>query len=104
MHIVQGEEVNFFYEVRLVAAARPAFSLAALTSSAEGGDQYWRAEVFLRRGGQAYDVFGYDSHELIGDMLHQFGNYLHFRHISPGNLPWEMTEQTETPITSRSQA
>ncbi len=104
LHIVQGEEVNFFYEVRLVAAARPAFSLAALTSSAEGGDQYWRAEVFLRRGGQAYDVFGYDSHELIGDMLHQFGNYLHFRHISPGNLPWEMTEQTETPITSRSQA
>ncbi len=104
LHIVQGEEVNFFYEVRLVAAARPAFSLAALTSPAEDGDQYWRAEVFLRRGGQAYDVFGYDSHELIGDMLHQFGNYLHFRHISPGNLPWEMTEQTETPITSRSQA
>ncbi|MCK5873880.1 MAG: BCCT family transporter [Alcanivoracaceae bacterium] len=104
LHIVQGEEVNFFYEVRLVAAARPAFSLAALTQPAEGADQYWRAEVFLRRGGQAYDVFGYDAHELIGDMLHQFGNYLHFRHISPGNLPWEMTEQTETPITSRSQA
>lgn len=104
LHIVQGEEVNFFYEVRLVAAARPAFSLAALTQPAEGADQYWRAEVFLRRGGQAYDVFGYDTHELIGDMLHQFGNYLHFRHISPGNLPWEMTEQTETPITSGSQA
>jgi choline/glycine/proline betaine transport protein len=104
LHIVQGEEVNFFYEVRLVAAARPAFSLAALTQPAEGADHYWRAEVFLRRGGQAYDVFGYDAHELIGDMLHQFGNYLHFRHISPGNLPWEMTEQTETPITSRSQA
>jgi len=104
LHIVQGEEVNFFYEVRLVAAARPAFSLAALTPSAESTDQYWRAEVFLRRGGQAYDVFGYDTHELIGDMLHQFGNYLHFRHISPGNLPWEMTEQTETPLTSGSQA
>jgi hypothetical protein len=26
-------------------------------------------------------------------MLHQFGNYLHFRHISPGNLPWEMVEE-----------
>lgn len=104
LHIVQGEEVNFFYEVRLVAAARPAFSLAALTQPEKGADQYWRAEVFLRRGGQAYDVFGYDTHELIGDMLHQFGNYLHFRHISPGNLPWEMTEQPETPITPGSQA
>ena len=91
IHVVHGDEVNFFYEVRLVSAPRPAFSLAALSTS-QDEHSYWRAEVFLRRGGQGYDVFGYDRHELISDMLYQFGNYLHFRHISPGNLPWEMAE------------
>ena len=97
LHIVHGDEVNFFYELKLVAAPRPAFSLAALTGSEDQQSQYWRVEVFLRRGGQAYDVFGYDQQELIGDMLHQFGNYLHFRHISPGNLPWEIAEQNTNP-------
>jgi choline/glycine/proline betaine transport protein len=97
IHIVRGEEVNFFYEVKLVAAPRPAFSLAALEMSDDDKAQYWRAEVFLRRGGQAYDVFGYDNAELIGDILQQFDNYLHFRHISPGNLPWDMAEQ-DSPV------
>ncbi|MFN3713408.1 MAG: BCCT family transporter [Alcanivoracaceae bacterium] len=101
LHIVRGEEVNFFYEIRLVAYPRPAFSLAALDASSTAEQQYWRAEVFLRRGGQGYDVFGYSPQELIGDMLNQFGNYLHFRHISPGNLPWEMAEQ-DTSSTSSS--
>src|SRR5690554_718219 len=96
LHIVRGKEVSFFYELKLVSASRPAFSLAALgraDHSSQSQGQYWRVEVFLRRGGQAYDVYGYDQQELIGDMLHQFGNYLHFRHISPGNLPWEMAEK-----------
>src|SRR5690554_3309326 len=96
LHIVRGKEVSFFYELKLVSASRPAFSLAALgraDHSSQNQEQYWRVEVFLRRGGQAYDVYGYDQQELIGDMLHQFGNYLHFRHISPGNLPWEMAEK-----------
>ncbi|MEE4251732.1 MAG: BCCT family transporter, partial [Alcanivoracaceae bacterium] len=96
LHIVHGDGVNFFYELKLVAAPRPAFSLAALAGSDDDQGQYWRVEVFLRRGSQAYDVFGYDQQELIGDMLHQFGNYLHFRHISPGNLPWEMAELNAT--------
>lgn len=95
LHVVHDEEVNFFYEVKLVATSRPAFSLAALSRQGPENDLYWRAEVFLRRGGQGYDVYGYDRHELISDVLHQFGNYLHFRHISPGNLPWEMAEPTD---------
>ncbi|MDF1629524.1 MAG: BCCT family transporter [Alcanivoracaceae bacterium] len=96
LHIVHGDGVNFFYELKLVSAPRPAFSLAALAGSEDHESQYWRVEVFLRRGSQAYDVYGYDQQELIGDMLHQFGNYLHFRHISPGNLPWEMAELNVT--------
>jgi choline/glycine/proline betaine transport protein len=96
LHIIRGDEVNFVYEVRLVAYPRPAFSLAALEATSDAAQQYWRAEVFLRRGGQGYDVFGYGVTDLISDILNQFGNYLHFRHISPGNLPWDMTEQDST--------
>lgn len=57
--------------------------------------QYGRAEVFLRRGGQSYDVFGYEQQGIITDILDQFEKYLHFLHVSPGSLPWKMAEHDE---------
>jgi choline/glycine/proline betaine transport protein len=58
-------------------------------------DHYYRAEVFLSQGGQTYDVYGYDQQEIIGDILDHFEKYLHFLHISPGQLPWNMAEHDE---------
>ena len=65
-------------------------------------EKYYRAEVFLRRGGQAYDVYGYEQSDIISDILDQFEKYMHFLHVSPGILPWRMEEHdadliTETP-------
>jgi choline/glycine/proline betaine transport protein len=51
--------------------------------------------VFLRRGGQSYDIYGYDSTQIIDDILNQFEKYLHFLHVSPGVLPWNMEEHDE---------
>lgn len=50
---------------------------------------------FLRRGGQAYDVYGYDEQDIISDILDQFEKYLHFLHTSPGILPWNMAEHDD---------
>jgi choline/glycine/proline betaine transport protein len=56
---------------------------------------YYRAEVFLRRGGQSYDIYGYEGQQIIDDILDQFEKYLHFLHISPGSLPWKMHEHDD---------
>ncbi|MBE7374114.1 BCCT family transporter [Pseudomonas lopnurensis] len=92
LEVIKEDQLDFIYEIRLLSYAMPAF---ALSESPEGEDQYYRAEVFLRRGGQSYDIYGYDQADIIGDILDQFEKYLHFLHISPGSLPWKMEEHDE---------
>jgi choline/glycine/proline betaine transport protein len=45
--------------------------------------------VFLRTGGQAYNVYGYRKSELIHDILDQLGHYLTVLEHTPGILPWQ---------------
>ena len=92
LEVIKDDHVDFIYEIRAVGYAMPAF---ALTEDPETDEQYYRAEVFLRRGGQHYDVYGYDQADIISDILDQFEKYLHFLHISPGSLPWKMAEHDE---------
>ncbi len=92
LEVIRDDQVDFIYEIRAVGYAMPAF---ALTEGPEADEQYYRAEVFLRRGGQHYDVYGYDQADIISDILDQFEKYLHFLHISPGSLPWKMAEHDE---------
>jgi choline/glycine/proline betaine transport protein len=49
----------------------------------------------LRRGGQSYDIYGYEGDQIIDDILGQFEKYLHFLHVSPGVLPWNMAAHDE---------
>jgi len=92
LEVIKDEQVDFIYEIRAVGYAMPAF---ALSEGPEADEQYYRAEVFLRRGGQHYDIYGYDQADIISDILDQFEKYLHFLHISPGSLPWKMAEHDE---------
>ncbi|HKM36522.1 MAG TPA: BCCT family transporter [Thiopseudomonas sp.] len=92
--VFQEGKLEFIYEIRLRAYAMPDFSFP-MTTGNSGDEQYYRAEVFLRRGGQAYDVYGYDEQDIITDILDQFEKYLHFLHISPGILPWNMAEHDD---------
>ena len=92
LEVIREDQVDFIYEIRAVGYAMPAF---ALSEGPETDEQYYRAEVFLRRGGQHYDIYGYDQADIISDILDQFEKYLHFLHISPGSLPWKMAEHDE---------
>jgi choline/glycine/proline betaine transport protein len=82
--VSKDNEVNFIYEVRQLEYPRPVFAREAV----QDDPHYYRTEVFLRRGGQSYDVYGYEEQDLIADVLDQFEKYLHFMHISSDNLPW----------------
>lgn len=92
LEVIKEDQLDFIYEIRLVGYAMPAFALMEQPGQEE---MYYRAEVFLRRGGQHYDIYGYDQQEIISDILDQFEKYLHFLHISPGSLPWKMGEHDE---------
>lgn len=72
-------QVEFIYEIRLRGYDLPEF---AYDEGEEPEDKYYyRAEVFLRRGGQAYDVYNYEQQDIINDILNQFERYLHFLFI-----------------------
>ncbi len=43
--------------------------------------EHFRAEVFLREGGQQYNVVGYTKDQLIGDILDQYEKHLHFLYL-----------------------
>jgi choline/glycine/proline betaine transport protein len=95
IEIVKEGELDFIYDIRMREYARPSFAFPQMSRPNGAEEFYYRAEVFLRRGGQTYDVYGYDQQELIGDILDHFEKYLHFLHISPGSLPWNMAEHDE---------
>ncbi|MFO7582741.1 BCCT family transporter [Guyparkeria sp.] len=83
---------DFFYEVRLQSYAKPTLAFPQIQQAGSGGERYYRAEVFMRRGGRAYDIYGYDTDLIIEDIIDQFERYLHFVRTSPGVLPWRMDE------------
>lgn len=95
IEVARENAVDFIYEVRLRAYAMPTFAYPQMASSPAGDEQYYRAEVFMRRGGAAYDIFNFSEQEVISDILDQFEKYLHFLHITPGILPWRMGEHDD---------
>lgn len=92
---VVSDQLDFLYEIRLREYLRPAFAHPETSETADADSHYYRAEVFLRRGGLAYDVYGYEDKELISDILDHFEKYLDFLQLSPGVLPWNMAEHDE---------
>ncbi len=43
--------------------------------------KYFRAEVHLLEGGQDYDIMGWLREEVIGDILDQHEQHMHFLHV-----------------------
>jgi choline/glycine/proline betaine transport protein len=95
LEIVREGEIDFVYDVRIQEYPRPTFAYPEMDRNSAGDERYCRAEVFMRRGGLHYDIYGYDAQEIIGDILDQFEKYLHFLHISPGRLPWNMADHDD---------
>lgn len=93
--VLRHEHVEFVYDIRLTENAMPGFVYAEIRRDINNPEMYYRADVFLRRGGRSYDIFGYDEEDIVKDILDQFENYLHFLDNSPGQLPWDMAEHDE---------
>ncbi len=77
-----GDDMNFFYEVRLRFYTQPAFALTGLTDEEKDEEhKYYRAEIHLKEGGQDYDVMGWTKEQIIHDILDQYEKHIHFLHV-----------------------
>ena len=94
LELRSGDNVEFWYEVRLSEHEVPDYYTEDMASKLPQ-EHHYRAEVYLRRGGQTYDLYGYESESIINDIIDQFEKYLHFLDESPNSLPWRMQEHDD---------
>ncbi|GAB3106548.1 BCCT family transporter [Aestuariicella hydrocarbonica] len=99
LEVIKEEQVDFIYEIRMIEHLLPDYAYPQMPRDHDYGKHYYRAEVFLRRGGQCYDIFGLDQQDIITDILDQFEKHLHFLHISPAILPWKMEAHDDMLVT-----
>lgn len=82
-----GDEIDFVYGVRARRFAPPPFAIRSSRRKKDsqkkaGRDRsHYRAEVFLREGGQKYNVMDYTKAQMIGDILDQYEKHLHFLQV-----------------------
>lgn len=69
------DEINFIYEVIVREMLAPSFMLTQKEAEAE---EFYQAVVFLREGGQNYDVFDWTHDDLLQDIIDQYERHLHF--------------------------
>jgi choline/glycine/proline betaine transport protein len=103
IEVTKSEQMAFIYEVRLCELVIPGFAFPQRPVESESEvppeELYYRAEVFLREGGESYDVYRYSRHNMITDILNHFEHYLHKLHHSAELLPWDV-EQHEKQLQS----
>ena len=73
--IKNGDVEDFIYSIRLRSFETPEYV-------PEDRHSYVRAEVFLRSGGQDYDVYGYNKEQIVADFISQYEKHFHFLHIN----------------------
>ena len=79
LKIFHGQEIDFIYRIKLRRFERPGFTFSSKIKPSETNqDFYYRAEVYLREGGQNYDVMGYNKEQIINDVLDQYEKHRHF--------------------------
>ena len=72
------DEHNFIYKVMERKTEASSFML---NESHEHIDDFYQAEVFLREGGQGYDVMDWSKEDLLQDILDQYERHLHFLNV-----------------------
>ncbi|MBK0027732.1 choline BCCT transporter BetT [Stenotrophomonas sp. S48] len=77
LQVGHGQEMDFFYSVRPQPYEPPSFTLQDPRRAPKAG-RYFRAEVYLREGGQDYDVMGWTRVQLIHDVLDQYARHRQF--------------------------
>jgi choline/glycine/proline betaine transport protein len=84
LHVDHHHEINFTYKVVSHATVPPSFMLGR---AEEDEANYFQAEVFLREGGQNYDVMDWTQEDLIQDIIDQYERHLYFLNIVRGSTP-----------------
>ncbi|WP_372702252.1 BCCT family transporter [Castellaniella sp.] len=83
LHVThQGEYLDFIYAVHLLAQVRPV--LTSDIPENEEDRRYYRAEVYLREGGQDYDIMGWTEEAVISDILDQYERHRQYLHMVHG--------------------
>ena len=77
-----GEHMDFAYAVWPLEQVRPALTPEEVSHDEER--RYFRAEVFLREGGQDYDIMGWTQDEVIDDILDQYERHRQYLHMVHG--------------------
>ena len=72
LRVDHQNEMNFIYQVIATQTLAPSFMPDA------DSPQSYQAEVFLREGGQNYDVMEWTQEDLIQDIIDQYERHLHF--------------------------
>lgn len=70
------DEINFIYHVVSRETMPPSFMLEQEHNA--DVEKYFQAEVFLREGGQNYDVMDWTEEDLIQDIIDQYERHLYF--------------------------
>ncbi|WP_367103424.1 BCCT family transporter [uncultured Psychrobacter sp.] len=94
LELQRGDDVEFWYEVRLSHHNKPDYYTEDMSTDSSH-EHFYRAQVYLRRGAQTYDLYGYQSESVINDIIDHFEKYLHFLNESPNSLPWRMQEHDD---------
>ena len=85
LQVMHDKEVDFIYEVHPRAYLQPSFVGTVNGNGDENDDsearKYFRAEVYLKEGGQNYDIMGWRRQDVINDVLDQYERHLHFLHL-----------------------
>ncbi|MGO4572689.1 hypothetical protein [Microvirga sp. 2TAF3] len=71
---------DFVYAVRAVGYPVPAFALTDAARREGERNLYFRAEVFLIQGGRGYDIYGYETTQVIADVINHYDQFRHYLH------------------------
>ena len=74
LRVNHHDEINFVYQVISRETSTPSFMAEPQAEDI----QNYQAEVFLREGGQNYDVMDWTVEDLIQDIIDQYERHLHF--------------------------
>ena len=77
LRVDHHNEINFVYQVILRETLPPSFMADQEIYSIE----YFQAEVFLKEGGQNYDVMEWTQEDLLQDIIDQYERHLHFLNL-----------------------
>ena len=74
LRVDHQDEINFIYQVNATQTLSPSF----MSELENAGVDSYQAEVFLREGGQGYDVMEWTQEDLLQDIIDQYERHLHF--------------------------